>query len=639
MPRLETKRYRCSAFGRPCDFPALSAERQPHRLKSTIADYEGLFIDYGYRETSYPYTQQNDYTDEAERDVPVAVLENELLYAEFLPTLGGRLWRLYDKKRQRDVLYTNDVIRFRNLSVRNAWFSGGVEWNCGVIGHSPFTCSQMYCAAVTGKNGEDVLRFYEFERVRGIYYQMDFWLEKDRLMVAVRIENPNEQVVPMYWWSNMATPEYKGGRVAVPAVSAYNNSDGMGIKKSAIPYDGGRDVSYPENIPDTIDYFYDIAPQSDKFIVNADAQGFGLLQFSSNHLKGRKLFPWGHRKGSHHWQRMLTDRAGDYVEIQAGLGKTQYECLPMPPKTTWAFLECYTLSALGAAAMQGGYEALVTAAEKQVQSLGGSAGLDSRLQDVLRDISLQTGELLLAGSGWGAPEQQLGGQSPAHLEFCADDDVTPWMELLSKKPLSAPLSFAYGARQEALLLENADLCEWSVPYQLGLLCYDRREFEKAKVWCEKSLLLDSNPKNQHLYAFVLYQLKDAHFSYFVRKALLQNPNDYGLCESLFSLLLHAEDYASLIESFPQLSGDLQGNARLCMYLAVAYLGAGDAKRAEEILLSDGGLQLRDYREGDRMLDTLYRGIRKALYCETDAQITVPEQFDFIVADFGGEKDG
>lgn len=201
MPRLETKRYRCSAFGRPCDFPALSAERQPHRLKSTIADYEGLFIDYGYRETSYPYTQQNDYTDEAERDVPVAVLENEFLYAEFLPTLGGRLWRLFDKKRQKDVLYTNDVIRFRNLSVRNAWFSGGVEWNCGVIGHSPFTCSQMYCAAVTGKNGEDVLRFYEFERVRGIYYQMDFWLEEDRLMVAVRIENPNEQVVPMYWRS------------------------------------------------------------------------------------------------------------------------------------------------------------------------------------------------------------------------------------------------------------------------------------------------------------------------------------------------------------------------------------------------------------------------------------------------------
>lgn len=638
MPRLEIKRYRCSAFGKPCDYPALSAERQPHRVKSTIADYEGLFIDYGFRETSYPYTQQNNYTEEAERDVPVAVLENEYLSAEFLPTLGGRLWRLYDKKRQRDVLYTNDVIRFRNLSVRNAWFSGGVEWNCGIIGHSPFTCSQMYCAVVTGKNGEDVLRFYEFERVRGIYYQMDFWLEEDRLMAAVRIENPNTEVVPMYWWSNMASPEYKGGRVVVPATSAYNNSDGMGVKKSPIPFDGGVDVSYPENIPDTMDYFYDIAPQSDKFIVHADAEGFGLLQFSSNNLKGRKLFSWGHRKGSRHWQRMLTDHAGDYVEIQAGLGKTQYECLPMPPKTSWAFLECYTCSNLGSAAMRGDYDSLVAAAEKQVQSLGGSAGMDRRLPGILRDISLQRGKLLFAGSGWGALEQRLGGESPAHLEFCVDDEAAPWLELAAHKPMSAPLSFAYGARLEALLLENAGLCEWSVPYQIALLHYDRREFETAKKWCAKSLLLAHTPQNLHLYAFVLWQLGDARFSYYVRRASALRPDDYGLQESLFSLLLQAKAYAVLIEVFPRLSEALQKNARLCMYLAVAYLGADDAKRAEEILLSDGGLRLLDYREGDRMLDALYRGIRKVLYHETDAQITVPEQFDFIVADFGGNRD-
>ena len=107
-----------------------------------------------------------------------------------------------------------------------------------------FAISQMYCAFVKGKNGEDVLRFYEFERVREIYYQIDFWLDENKLMTAVRIENQNSEVVPMYWWSNMATPEYKGGRVVVPADSAYNNSDGMGIKKSQIPFDNGIDVSY-----------------------------------------------------------------------------------------------------------------------------------------------------------------------------------------------------------------------------------------------------------------------------------------------------------------------------------------------------------------------------------------------------------
>lgn len=156
MPRLEKRDYRVSNFTSESNLPHLSQSRQEQKAKSTIDDFEGLFINYGWRETSYPYTQQNAYSEEKEQEIIVAVLENEYLYAEFLPTLGGRMWKFYDKKNQKDILYTNDIIRFRNLSIRNAWFSGGVEFNCGIIGHSPFTCSQMYCAFVTGANGEDI---------------------------------------------------------------------------------------------------------------------------------------------------------------------------------------------------------------------------------------------------------------------------------------------------------------------------------------------------------------------------------------------------------------------------------------------------------------------------------------------------
>ncbi len=125
MARLEKKIYRVSSLPSVSDIPHLSFEKQPHQSKSDIDNFEGLFIDYGWRETSYPYTQQNSYAEETEQEITVAILENDYLYAEFLPTLGGRLWKLYDKKKQKDVLYTNDVIRFRNLSIRNAWFSGG----------------------------------------------------------------------------------------------------------------------------------------------------------------------------------------------------------------------------------------------------------------------------------------------------------------------------------------------------------------------------------------------------------------------------------------------------------------------------------------------------------------------------------
>lgn len=637
MPRLETRKYRVSALMQVSDIPHLSLERQPHKSKSDIDNFEGLFIDYGWRETSYPYTQQNAYTEETEQEITVAILENEYLYAEFLPTLGGRLWKLFDKKKQKDILYTNDVIRFRNLSIRNAWFSGGVEWNCGIIGHSPFTCSQMCCAFVQGKNGEDVLRFYDFERVRNIYYQMDFWLDGNRLMTAVRIENPNTAVAPMYWWSNMATPEYKGGRVVVSADSAYNKSDGMGIKKSSIPLDNGVDVSYPENIPNTIDYFYDIPQNEAKFIANVDKDGFGLLQFSSSNLKGRKLFSWGHKKGSHHWQRMLTDKAGDYVEIQAGLGKTQYECIPMPPKSVWSFSECYTLADIPADKVNAPYSELVNAVKQQIASFGGTAQLDESLSDFAENISLQKGEIIFMGSGFGYLHTMLGGKAPSHLEFYADDEVKPWLKLANGEELTDKLSFAYGEKMENLLLKNMDICNWNIPYQLALLAYDKREFEKAKQYCERSLILENNEYNNHLYAFILYQLCEENCVYFAEKSININSSSYCLAESILSLLLKQEAYDAVINCFHKLSEDLKQNARLLMYLSMAYLQSGKPQKAEEILLSDGGLVLLDFREGDKFLDTLYRGIRKELYHESYAESTVPEQFDFIVADFKTEE--
>ena len=637
MPRLEKKVYKVSSITSVSDVPHLSHEKEAHKAKSDIDNFEGLFIDYGWRETSYPYTQQNSYAEETEQEIIVAVLENEYLYAEFLPTLGGRLWKLYDKKKQRDVLYTNDVIRFRNLSIRNAWFSGGVEWNCGIIGHSLFTCSQMYCAFVKGKNGEDVLRFYEFERVREIYYQIDFWLDENKLMTAVRIENQNSEVVPMYWWSNMATPEYKGGRVVVPANSAYNNSDGMGIKKSQIPFDNGIDVSYPENIPNTIDYFYDIAPNDDKFIANVDSEGYGLLQFSSSNLKGRKLFSWGHRKGSSHWQKMLTDKAGDYVEIQAGLGKTQYECIPMPPKCVWSFSECYTLADIPESNVNLPYNELVNAVRKQIHSLGGCSALDKKLPDFLNDISLRKGDVVLSGSGFGYLNKTLGGKAPEHLAFYADDEVKPWIDLAENKTLMGRLSFAYGCKMENLLMKNRNICNWNIAYQLALLAYDRREFEKAKQYCAQSLIFDNNEYNNHLYGFILYQLGDECSVYFAEKCIDINSGSYCLAESVFALLLKQKAYSSVIGCFDKLSENIKQNPRILMYLSMAYLKAGDAKKAEEILTGNGGLVLLDFREGDRFLDILYRSIRKTVYGEDYSEVIVPEQFDFIVSDIKTEE--
>ena len=71
--------------------------------------------------------------------------------------------------------------RFSNLAICNAWFSGGVEWNISLIGHSPFTARPLFAAELMTDDEVPVLGMYEFERLREAVYQMDFWLgEQDR---------------------------------------------------------------------------------------------------------------------------------------------------------------------------------------------------------------------------------------------------------------------------------------------------------------------------------------------------------------------------------------------------------------------------------------------------------------------------
>ena len=149
-------------------------------LKFRLDEKDEIYEGYGRRKNAYPYRQYNNYTREVkERVCEAAVLENRFLKAVFLPEYGGRLWELWDKKTEKNLLYTNDVIRFSNLAVRNAWFSGGVEWNIGVIGHTPYTTDPLYTAVTKTESGAPVLRMYEYERIRKVPYQMDFWLDEE----------------------------------------------------------------------------------------------------------------------------------------------------------------------------------------------------------------------------------------------------------------------------------------------------------------------------------------------------------------------------------------------------------------------------------------------------------------------------
>ena len=213
----------------------------PPKYSDDIPEEDRKYIGYGCDAGPLPHRMQDSYTRRRRvRSFKALVLENDILRATFLIELGGRLWSLYHKPARRELLYLNPVFQPANLAVRDAWFSGGVEWNVGVYGHTPYTCSPLFAARVDG-GGNPILRIYEWDRVRGTPYQMDFSLPDGSpwLFSHVRLVNPNDAEVPMWWWSNIAVAERPDVRVIVPAEHGLLHGQGM-LLRGDVPVHDGR---------------------------------------------------------------------------------------------------------------------------------------------------------------------------------------------------------------------------------------------------------------------------------------------------------------------------------------------------------------------------------------------------------------
>lgn len=171
---------------------------KPESIPADLA--EGM--SYGHIRAIYPYQLQDGYGRErTPQAMKVVVLENNLARAEFATDFGARLVSFVDKTTGRELLDKNPIFQPANLALRNAWFSGGVEWNIGMRGHSPFTCDPVYAGIVTDNDGAQTLRVWEYERIRRVFFEINFALSDSSpaLHALVRVVNPLPTETPMYW--------------------------------------------------------------------------------------------------------------------------------------------------------------------------------------------------------------------------------------------------------------------------------------------------------------------------------------------------------------------------------------------------------------------------------------------------------
>jgi len=408
----------------------------------TAEDRRYLGWQVGYR--VLPYRMQDGYNRDKKRwSLRAVVLENEILRATFLPELGGRLVSLIHKATDRELLDRNPVFQPANLAIRNAWFSGGIEWNAGQFGHHCLTCSPVFAARVETPEGYPVLRLYEWDRMKCYPWQIDFHLPpgSEFLFACVRLVNPHERELPMYWWTNIAVPEADDVRVLAPATTALHYMLGSSMSQIDLPVWHGTDLSYATRLKFAQEFFCRIPDGRRRWIAALDATGTGLVETSTRRLRGRKLWAWGMNEGGRHWQDFLSQPGRAYIEIQAGLAYTQLESVPMPARAEWTWTEAFGLLEADAAKVHStNWSEAIGAAESALYACLSERKLEELDLRFAATTTRPSWEILSTGSGWGALDRRRQmGSIPAGLAF--DDstlgqDQEPWLALLETGELS-----------------------------------------------------------------------------------------------------------------------------------------------------------------------------------------------------------
>lgn len=598
--------------------PALTRLRPPApaNLAAGVTEAEIGRLGWGCANPILPYRLQDGYNRErSPRDFVAIVLENEHLRATFLPEIGGRLWSLIDKSDGLELLYVNPVFQPANLAARNAWFSGGVEWNASVVGHSPLTCSPLFAATLTQPDGTPVLRLYEWDRIRGITFSLDAWLPDGSrvLYVAPRLTNPHEVEVPTYWWSTIATPELPGGRVLVPADEVFVHSYPSGqLSPASLPTYDGFDLTYPQQSQSANGFFFKLHADHRPWIAALNADGQGLVQTSTRRLFGRKLWVWGMASGGRRWNEFLSVPGSAYIEIQAGLARTQDECLPFPARAQWSWVETYGRVGVSPAQAHGPWHAAWQATEAAALAQVDDAALAAaeRLSQATADRAPE--QLLHHGSGWAAlEERRRGSRLTAGLCFPADslgDEQAPWLALLDagalpeRDPNEPPGAWLVQPEWRERL--QAAPRHWLSQLHLGVMAHVAGDLTAAEAawraslaaaesaWAWRNLAVLARDDGDRLEAAERWL-----------RALALAPGELRLAAEAGEALLAAGRAGDWLAQVPQLAPAVREHGRVRLLEARAALEAGELAHCEEILL--GGLIVQDNREGEVALTELW----------------------------------
>ncbi|HEX5965365.1 MAG TPA: DUF5107 domain-containing protein, partial [Pyrinomonadaceae bacterium] len=297
----------------------------------------------------YPYAFQDALGSEKKDKAWKAVyLENEYLKVTVLPELGGHVYQIFDKTLNRNIIYSNPVMKYAMVAIRGAWVSGGIEWNFP-DGHTLTTVAPIDYVIRTEADGSAAVAVGDTERVQGMQWQVILRLRPGTRVLESEVTLNNRRPVPgRYWyWSTAGAPAAPDLRFNYPMRETYPHAFWPVFK---FPVEKGVDIGRFSEVPNFLSLFARDSKR-DYFGIYYEKSDWGVVHVADHReLPGKKTWTWGTDDNGDIWIDKLTDGGGQYVEFQGGRFETQMEHQFIAPHRVEHFVEYwYGVNQMGGA--------------------------------------------------------------------------------------------------------------------------------------------------------------------------------------------------------------------------------------------------------------------------------------------------
>lgn len=270
----------------------------------------------------YPYYRFDGFAaTSTEQDWKIVTLENKYVKVFVAPQMGGKVLGAIEKSTGEEFIYFNKVVKFRDISMRGAWTSGGIEFNFGSIGHAPTTASPVNYLLRNNADGSVSCIIGAPDITSGTEWRVEIRLPAEASYFETNAlwYNPTDKKTSLYNWMTASVDVAEDLEYFFPGHTEIGHGGEAGTWP--INNDGIKISMYKNNTFGGPKSYHVLGEYAEDFVCYFHNKEFGLGHWSPYDEKpGQKIWLWALSREGEIWADLLTDPGNvQYTEIQTGL--------------------------------------------------------------------------------------------------------------------------------------------------------------------------------------------------------------------------------------------------------------------------------------------------------------------------------